>query len=118
MSKQDPYCSLMIGTDKRRTAAIKKGGQHPEWDEQVKFDIYEDMADQLARTKDEQTEDSLGASASSKREKRKMVEKGAKTMTVKCYADAPREPELIGEAVFDLAKALNSGEDEGQYSVH
>ena len=117
MSKQDPYCSLTINGEKRRTAAIKKGGQHPEWDEQVKFDIYEDMHDQLSRTKEDQ--DSLGKSTSStRRERRKVFDKGSHTMRVACYADAPREPELIGEAVFDLAKALNTGEDEGKQNNH
>lgn len=45
--------------------------------------------------------------------KKKVFAKGTKTLKLAVYADAPREPELVGEAVFDLAKALNSGEDEG-----
>lgn len=115
LSKQDPYCTLTINTDKQRTAAIKKGGQHPEWDEQLKFDIYEDMQDQLLRasTSSNEDPDSLGR-MSGKKEGKKVYDKGAKTMRLACYADAPREPELIGEAVFDLAKALNSGEDDGE----
>ncbi|KAL7414663.1 C2 domain-containing protein [Mrakia frigida] len=122
LSKQDPYCSLTINTEKRRTAAIKKGGQHPEWDEQLKFDIYEDMQDQLLRTstssKSSGDPDSLGKSSGAKKEGKKVFEKGAKTMRVACYADAPREPELIGEAVFDLAKALNTGEDDDWVTIN
>jgi len=77
------------------------------------------MQDQLLRTstssKGSEDPDSLGRS-SGKKEGKKVFEKGAKTMRVACYADAPREPELIGEAVFDLAKALNTGEDDGEFS--
>lgn len=80
------------------------------------------MQDQLLRTstssKGSEDPDSLGKS-SGKKEGKKVFEKGAKTMRVACYADAPREPELIGEAVFDLAKALNTGEDDGEFvSLH
>lgn len=76
------------------------------------------MQDQLLRTstssKSSGDPDSLGKSSGAKKEGKKVFEKGAKTMRVACYADAPREPELIGEAVFDLAKALNTGEDDGE----
>lgn len=104
---------MTIDSEKRRTSAIKKGGQHPEWDEQVKFDIYEDLEDALARKEEDAKKDDSTGRAQGR--KKKVVEKGRKTMRVACYADAPREPELIGEAVFDLAKALNSGEDEGEF---
>jgi hypothetical protein len=117
IAKQDPYCSLVVGTERNRTSVIKKGGQHPEWDEQVKFDIVEDASDLLARPKP----DGLSASDSSgslgrpgaAAGKKKVFAKGTKTLKLAVYADAPREPELVGEAVFDLAKALNTGEDEG-----
>lgn len=40
--------------------------------------------------------------------------KGGKTMRVACYADDQREPDLIGEAVVDLTKALTHGEVDGE----
>jgi hypothetical protein len=34
-------------------------------------------------------------------------------MSVACYADDLREPELIGEATVDLTEALTKGETDG-----
>jgi len=39
-------------------------------------------------------------------------------MRLLCYADDPREPELIGEAVVDLSEALKKGETDGQSLVN
>ena len=35
-------------------------------------------------------------------------------MTIACYADDPREPELIGETEVDLTEVLTKGETDGQ----
>jgi len=35
-------------------------------------------------------------------------------MTLACYADDPREPELIGEATVDLTESLTKGETDGK----
>ena len=48
--RQDPYCSLQLGKDVLRTKAVKKGGQHPDWDEELRFPLYEDTEDVLVRT--------------------------------------------------------------------
>jgi hypothetical protein len=50
IGKQDPYCAVSLNGEKRRTKAIKRGGQHPEWDEEIRFTIFEDNDDILART--------------------------------------------------------------------
>lgn len=34
-------------------------------------------------------------------------------MSIACYADDLREPELIGETVMDLTEALTKGETDG-----
>lgn len=115
IGKQDPYCVLKLANETRRTKAIKRGGQHPEWDEEVRFELFEDIEDELARTagggsppppppKDE-------ANHRARSKERKI--KGGKTMSVSCYADDLREPELIGEGTVDLTEALTKGETDG-----
>jgi neural Wiskott-Aldrich syndrome protein len=42
--------------------------------------------------------------------------KSGKTMKLACYADDPREPELIGETEVDLTEVLTKGETDGQSS--
>ena len=34
-------------------------------------------------------------------------------MKIQCFADDPREPELIGETMVDLTEALTKGETDG-----
>lgn len=38
-------------------------------------------------------------------------------MRLLCYADDPREPELIGETQVDLSEALSKGETDGELLV-
>lgn len=37
-------------------------------------------------------------------------------MVVACYADDPKEPELIGETIVDLTEVLTKGETDGMFS--
>ena len=38
-------------------------------------------------------------------------------MKLACYADDPREPELIGETDVDLTEVLTKGETDGQFCL-
>lgn len=44
--------------------------------------------------------------------------KGGKSMRLLCYADDPREPELIGETAVDLSEVLTKGETDGESACH
>ncbi|QRW19466.1 C2 domain-containing protein [Rhizoctonia solani] len=92
---------MSFNQETRRTKAVKRGGQHPEWDEEVRFSIYEDAEDELART--------AGDKTPPPKERFRNI-KGGKSMRVSCYADDPREPDLIGETQVDLTEALTKGE--------
>ncbi|CAG8537037.1 11751_t:CDS:2 [Funneliformis mosseae] len=39
IGKGDPFVTFRIGEEAKRIKAEKKGGQHPEWDEEVRFDL-------------------------------------------------------------------------------
>lgn len=104
IGKQDPYCTLQLGTLTQKTKPDKRGGQHPQWDEQLHFEIYDDMEDQL-RNVNSEAGDSLGASTLKKSKK-----KSAKKLRVACYADDTKEPEFIGDGMVDLTDTLKSGE--------
>ena len=49
-----------------------------------------------------------------KDDKKRKTIKGGKTMKLACYADDPREPDLIGEAEVDLTEVLTKGETDGK----
>ncbi|ORY35735.1 hypothetical protein BCR39DRAFT_511825 [Naematelia encephala] len=134
--KQDPFCTLTINEEKQKTKAIKRGGQHPEWDEEFRFSIMEDVDDILTRS-DSQTDTSLSLSTSTsqvggslkdsqsgavtpaalanKSRKGPIHKKGGKSMRVSCFADDAKEPELIGECVVDIEEALKKGEVDEWY---
>ncbi|KAF8914111.1 hypothetical protein CPB84DRAFT_1758431 [Gymnopilus junonius] len=114
IGKQDPYCLVVVNGEKRRTKAIKRGGQHPEWDEEVRFTLFEDVDDVLARTANG---DGIPPPPPPKDGKKPKNIKGGKTMKLACYADDPREPELIGETDVDLTEVLTKGETDEWFTL-
>jgi hypothetical protein len=111
IGKQDPYCSVVYNGEKRRTKAIKRGGQHPEWDEEVRFTLYEDLEDELARISNS------GDAPRPPPKDNKLKIKGGKKLLISCFADDPREPDLIGETNVDLTEVLTKGETDGAYNA-
>jgi hypothetical protein len=103
-----------------------RGGQHPEWDEELRFTIQEDLDDVLIRS-DSQS-DSLNSSTSdapgvttaaalaSKSRKGPISRKGGKSMRLACFADDAKEPELIGECIIGIDEVLKKGEVDGALS--
>ena len=109
--KQDPYCVVVLNGETRKTKIIKRGGQHPEWDEEIRFTIFEDS--EALRGSEDGTPPPLPPKAG--RGPKKI--QGGKTMAIACFA-ADREPELIGEATVDLTEALTKGETDGTHLFH
>lgn len=108
IGKQDPYCVLQMGTDQQKTKPDKRGGQHPTWDEQLHFEIFDDMEDQLRKNNANENGSISQATTLSSATKKK--DKSNKTLRVSCYADDNKEPEFIGEGFVDLTDTLRSGE--------
>ena len=112
--------------------ADTRGGQHPEWDEELRFTIVEDSDDLLARS--QSTTESLASSTNSvsslnnpdapgvttaqalasRSRKGPMVKKGVKSLKLACYADDAKEPELIGECTVLIDEVLKKGEVDGE----
>ncbi|KDQ64759.1 hypothetical protein JAAARDRAFT_202049 [Jaapia argillacea MUCL 33604] len=120
IGKQDPYCTITYNDEKRRTKAIKRGGQHPEWDEEVRFTLLEDVEDELARTAngaDTPPPPPPKDNKDGKDNKFNKKIKGGKSMRLYCYADDPREPDLIGETTVDLSEVLSKGETDEWFTL-
>lgn len=133
IGKQAPYCAITFNNDKRRTKTIKRGGQNPEWDEEIRFTLFEDLeaveaandASSKAREKGENGE-SPPPLPPKNPEERKLVDsseiplpkrvKGGASLWMACFADDQREPELIGETTVDLTEVLTKGETDGDFS--
>ena len=101
---------VVLNDETRKTRIVKRGGQHPEWDEEIRFTIYED-SDALNFSEDG-TPPPLPPKAS--RSPKKI--QGGEKMALACFA-ADREPELIGETMVDLNEALTKGETDGTSSM-
>lgn len=102
---------VTVNGEKRRTKAIKRGGQHPEWDEEIRFTLYEDTDDILQRTALEDGTPPPPPPKDNRKGPKKI--KGGKSMHMACFADDPREPDLIGETNVDLTEVLTKGETDG-----
>lgn len=110
IGKQDPYCLVELNGEKRRTKVIKRGGQHPEWDEEIRFTLYEDVAANPPPA----TQDGAPPPLPPKKSSKDMSDiQGGKFMSLACYAQDLKEPELIGETQVDLTEVLTKGETDG-----
>lgn len=115
IGKQDPYCCVTFNREKQRTRAIKRGGQHPEWDAEFRFKVFEDDEDERKPAKEGGTPPPPPPKKEDAKRKRSI--KGGMIMTITCYADDPKEPELIGEAAVDLTEVLTTGETDGSFCL-
>jgi Ca2+-dependent lipid-binding protein len=111
IGKQAPYTLVQFNGEKRRTKAIHRGGQHPEWDEEVRFTLHEDESNDIPVI------EGLDAPPPPPKKsvppgKRKI--KGGHHMQLSVYADDPREPTIIGETKVDLTEVLTKGETDGE----
>lgn len=77
--------------------------------------MYEDVEDELARTANPADGDVPPPPPPKDGVKREKKIKGGKSLVISCYADYPREPDLIGECVVDLTEVLTKGETDGSY---
>ncbi|KAJ7095205.1 hypothetical protein B0H15DRAFT_774895 [Mycena belliarum] len=109
IGKQDPYCSVAVNGEKQRTKVIKRGGQHPEWDEEIRFTLYEDEG--VRGTGQDGTPPPLPP-----KDGKKSI-KGGNVMKLSCFADDPREPDLIGQADVDLTEVLTKGETDEWFTL-
>ncbi|GLB33617.1 putative protein kinase C conserved region 2 (CalB) containing protein [Lyophyllum shimeji] len=114
IGKQDPYCVVTVNGEKRRTKAIKRGGQHPEWDEEIRFTLYEDTSDITNHTAHANGTPPLPPPKETKGPKKI---KGGRTMKIACFADDPREPDFIGDADVDLTEVLTKGETDEWFTL-
>ncbi|KAF9000710.1 C2 domain-containing protein [Cyathus striatus] len=85
--KQDVFATVSLHGTEKRTPVDVKGGQHPEWDAEVRFPVCKDEG--------------------SKERK----------LEVACFAKEPRSDELLGKGVVDIAETLKTGEFDGKYWV-
>ncbi|KAF7981613.1 hypothetical protein HWV62_32684 [Athelia sp. TMB] len=113
IGKQDPYCAVSLNGEKRRTKAVKRGGQHPEWDEEVRFQLLEEEEDVSKQVAAGEAPPPLPP----KNGKGPRNIKGGNSMKIQCFADDPREPELIGETMVDLTEALTKGETDEWFTL-
>ncbi|KAI0356651.1 hypothetical protein OH77DRAFT_1452642 [Trametes cingulata] len=116
IGKQDPYCQVIFNGEKRRTKAIKRGGQHPEWDEEIRFELYEDT-DDIPHIPELNGDGPPPPPPPKSNAKGPPNVKGGKYMALACYAEDPREPDLIGETKVDLTEVLTKGETDEWFTV-
>lgn len=82
--KQDPYAKISLNGKTFKTDADVKGGQHPEWDAEFRFTVY-DVKDNSARL-----------------------------LEVVAWRAEPKNDEEIGKGKVDITNTLKTGEFDGE----
>ena len=84
---QDVYTQATIGSDVKKTAVDVRGGQHPVWDEELRFPILKEASDKTRK------------------------------LEVCCYSKEPRQDDLVGRGTVDISETLKTGEFDGESSL-
>lgn len=113
IGKQDPYCLVTLNDEKQRTKVDKRGGQHPEWDEELRFTLFEEIEDGFGHPADDGSPPPLPP----KHPTGPPSIAGGKFMKIACFADDARDPTQIGETCVDLTEVLTKGETDGAFTL-
>ncbi|RPD61172.1 hypothetical protein L226DRAFT_58598 [Lentinus tigrinus ALCF2SS1-7] len=78
--KQDVYAQATLSKVTKKTKTDVRGGQHPVWDEELRFPIYKPVSDETRK------------------------------LEIACYSKEPRSDELVGRGEVDISETLKTGE--------
>ncbi|KAF9048464.1 C2 domain-containing protein, partial [Panaeolus papilionaceus] len=78
--KQDVFAQATLNGTTKQTAVDIKGGQHPEWDGEVRFPIMKNTGAKFRK------------------------------LEVACYAKEPRSDDILGKGTVDITETLKTGE--------
>ncbi|KAJ9128025.1 hypothetical protein QFC24_000314 [Naganishia onofrii] len=109
IGKHHPYVVLKYGNTKTKTPVVKKGGQHPTFDAEVRFKVSEDAEDIVDRP------DNNGGDPTKVKKSRRIPKN--KSMVVSVFADDPKEPKLVGETVVDLTVVFEKCEHDDMFEL-
>lgn len=82
--KQDVFAQLTLNGVTKKTGIDVKGGQHPEWDEELRFTIPAKASD------------------------------ATRTLEVSCWSKEPRSDDNVGSGKLDITETLRTGEFDGK----
>jgi hypothetical protein len=98
--------------------SLPRGGQHPEFDDEVRFKIYEETEDILNRPSKSSDTPSVVTDASSNSN---INSNGGmarlplnKSIQVQVWADDSKEPKIVGECSVDLSEVFRTCEQDGE----
>ncbi|EIN03767.1 hypothetical protein PUNSTDRAFT_77696, partial [Punctularia strigosozonata HHB-11173 SS5] len=78
--KQDVFAQVTLNGTSKRTKLDVKGGQHPLWDEEIRFPVYKDTTAKH------------------------------RTLEVECFSKETRSDESVGKGSVDISDTLKTGE--------
>ncbi|KAG8953029.1 hypothetical protein FRC03_011935, partial [Tulasnella sp. 419] len=103
IGKQNPYCELNYNGESKSTKVIKGGGQHPNWDDEIRFPVYETPKVKFTGVNEAEPHIS---SPTPVVQSRKYADR---EMTLTCYSS---QYVSIGSCSVDITEALTKGEQD------
>jgi hypothetical protein len=93
---------------------MSRGGQHPEFDDEVRFKIYEETEDILNRpSKSSETPSTISDVSSNSTGATARLPLN-KSIQVQVWADDSKEPKIVGECSVDLSEVFRTCEQDGE----
>lgn len=125
IGKQNPYCVVSYGLNKKKTQAIERGGQQPFWDTEFRFELLKDEREQLSGEPAKNAVVNVkggvmpivGASSELKVQAASATSpslNGKKLLRLAVYADDAKDPKLVGEATLELDDVIKKGTFDGE----
>ncbi|KAG6888930.1 hypothetical protein C0995_004943 [Termitomyces sp. Mi166 len=78
--KQDVFAQVTLNGTTKKTKVAVRGGQHPEWDEEIRYPVMKQSVDKFRK------------------------------LEVACYAKEPRSDDTLGKGEVDITDTLKTGE--------
>ncbi|KAJ2924625.1 hypothetical protein H1R20_g12450, partial [Candolleomyces eurysporus] len=82
--KQDAYAKVALNGTEKKTKVDIKGGQHPVWDDEVRFPVLKTPSGKLRK------------------------------LEISCWSKEPRDDDLLGKATLDISDTIRTGEFDEQ----
>ncbi|TEB18591.1 hypothetical protein FA13DRAFT_1648459, partial [Coprinellus micaceus] len=78
--KQDVFAKIGLNGERLKTKVDIKGGQHPVWDDEVRFPVLKAETGKF------------------------------RSLEISCWSKEPRDEDLLGKATLDISKIIQTGE--------
>lgn len=107
LGTQGAFCTVTFNGEEQKTTTRQPGSRHPEWNEELRFTLFEDIKDRFGRPADGGGPPPLLSPENPK--SRPSIADG-KLLHIACFVETGNHPVLIGGFTRSSTEVLTPGE--------